>query len=988
MKSFNKLFVLFIAILNSITLIGQEQTLFAEENKTLQLNTNQLLEDQTIQWQESTNNSDWNSIDGATTSFHMVTLTNLPKYYRATITATNCENTFFSDAISVFKKETSEALLWSNPATWGESGKPKEGDAVTIPMGKHILLDETPPNLGKMMIMGTLEFDRKDLSLTTENIMVHAGELIIGTERRPFTKKAVITLTDTNVDAENTRGIMVMMGGKLELHGVSPDVAWTKINAHAEDGATQLTLKDKTNWKADDEIIVGPTDFYEAANGKSITQKRTIKTINEKDISLNTPLEAFHWGLLQYATNKGMSLVEEDIVPTPTGDFLYGITPNNPKILDERAPVGNLTRNIVVQSPDDEAWKNNGFGAHIMIMRKSEAHLDGVEIKRGGQRGKLGRYPFHWHMLSYKGSENLGDATGQYIKNSTINVSMNRGIVVHGTNGTLVKNNVVFDTKGHAIFTEDAAERRNTFDNNLVLKVRSPGEQFALKLHEIQKGNNNRGASGFWISNPDNTTINNHVGDSQGTGYWLAFPDAPLGESSEALYDDGKLMVPRRIPFGVFENNTAHTCRGDALHNDNPEINKLGKTGRGLFKNYISDETGRNVKFPRDTWQRFNIKRFSAWKSHAVAWERATHVNALEAVGADNQDTFFAGSGIRGLIIGGLVVGRSLNYKYNASKINDEHVHNAFASYHHTFDIQGNIAINFQPTDGADSGVFGITDYYLRPVEKGHWLSKSNILINSHPGVRITASEANNPGHVDPIKPHFNLAGAVWDPQGQWGPINNYLVPDKPFYTYGSSTISNITPNTEVSGGVSIEGTFYGIDGFAAKSANGSFHLNGRTEMKFTRYDNQLKEVDNFTLHFNDSDLLQNMKDFAAKKDGVFEVEFPLLNDIYDEQFSAQNFLTENDELLIAFEFSGKKNATVRGYDKNFTLEKDIDFLEFIKKSNFQEVKESPTAAYWQDKANEKVWMKIKGGFINHPLNIHRWEGYIYQNLIVRIWER
>ena len=101
-------------------------------------------------------------------------------------------------------------------------------------------------------------------------------------------------------------------------------------------------------------------------------------------------------------------LVEENIVPTPTGDFLYGLTPNNPKVLDQRAPVGNLTRNIVIQSPNDDAWENEGFGVHIMIMPSAIAHLDGVEIKRGGQRGRVRRYPFHWHMLSYNGSDNLG----------------------------------------------------------------------------------------------------------------------------------------------------------------------------------------------------------------------------------------------------------------------------------------------------------------------------------------------------------------------------------------------------------------------------------------------------------------------------------------------------------------------------------------------------------------------------------------------------
>jgi len=29
-----------------------------------------------------------------------------------------------------------------------------------------------------------------------------------------------------------------------------------------------------------------------------------------------------------------------------------------------------------------------------------QARVEGVEFRRGGQSGALGRYPFHWHMLS------------------------------------------------------------------------------------------------------------------------------------------------------------------------------------------------------------------------------------------------------------------------------------------------------------------------------------------------------------------------------------------------------------------------------------------------------------------------------------------------------------------------------------------------------------------------------------------------------------
>ncbi len=86
-----------------------------------------------------------------------------------------------------------------------------------------MILDVSPPALGGLSIDGKLSFaDNADLELTTEWIMLH-GELAIGTEASPHTRKATITLTD-NVKGEDImmgmgdRGIMIS-GGTLNLHG-------------------------------------------------------------------------------------------------------------------------------------------------------------------------------------------------------------------------------------------------------------------------------------------------------------------------------------------------------------------------------------------------------------------------------------------------------------------------------------------------------------------------------------------------------------------------------------------------------------------------------------------------------------------------------------------------------------------------------------------------------------------------------------------------
>jgi Right handed beta helix region len=213
----------------------------------------------------------------------------------------------------------------------------------------------------------------------------------------------------------------------------------------------------------------------------------------------------------------------------------------------------------VIEGADDQAWRDSGFGAHIMIMGLgSKIHVDGVEIRRAGQAGTLARYPFHWHLLSYAGNGQLmGDAVGHVLKNSAIWNSSQRCIVVHATNGVQLINNVCHDIKGHAVFLEDAVERRNLIEGNLVLMTRMPADAQRLAVHEgaVFEG----GSSGFWLTNPDNIVRNNHAGDVHGNGFWMAFPEKPLGDSKAVA------IVPNNVPLGAFERNTAHSAREPGL---------------------------------------------------------------------------------------------------------------------------------------------------------------------------------------------------------------------------------------------------------------------------------------------------------------------------------------------------------------------------------------------------------------------------------------
>src|SRR3989441_7496226 len=152
---------------------------------------------------------------------------------------------------------TPSAKRWSDASTWPDKKVPAKDASVTIDKDMNVVLDVTPPALRSLTINGKLSFaDNKDLELTTEWIMVH-GELEIGTEAKPHTRKATITLTDNVKDEDmsgmggndrSDRGIM-LMGGTLNLHGPEKST-WTKLAKTAEAGSTSIEVLNAADWRA------------------------------------------------------------------------------------------------------------------------------------------------------------------------------------------------------------------------------------------------------------------------------------------------------------------------------------------------------------------------------------------------------------------------------------------------------------------------------------------------------------------------------------------------------------------------------------------------------------------------------------------------------------------------------------------------------------------------------------------------------------------
>jgi cell migration-inducing and hyaluronan-binding protein len=377
----------------------------------------------------------------------------------------------------------------------------------------------SPPSLGGLRIDGALVFAPRSLHLRSKWVMVH-GRLQIGTPARPHPAKATITLTETNPNADTMgmgpKVLGVMGPGVIDLHGRSKS-SWVRLAANAPRGARTLTLDRAVTWRPGDRIVVASTDFEP-------TQSETVRVtrVVGRTVSIAAPLKYPHWGTLQRYGNR---------------------------VLDERAEVGLLSRDIVIQG--DAAGERAGFGAQVMAMPGSTVRVRGVTLYRMGKRGTLRRYPIHFHMM--------GNARGSYLRDSSIDHSFNRGITVHGTHNLVVAGNVIHDVVGHAVFLEDGIERGSAFVGNLSVRTIRPKKEQRL-LPSDTDGN---GPAAFWITNPANIFRGNVASGSDGIGFWIALPEHPTGLSKTDK------VWPRRTPLREFVGNRAHSNGSDGLHADN-----------------------------------------------------------------------------------------------------------------------------------------------------------------------------------------------------------------------------------------------------------------------------------------------------------------------------------------------------------------------------------------------------------------------------------
>jgi hypothetical protein len=386
--------------------------------------------------------------------------------------------------------------------------------------------------------------------------------------------------------------VAVSYGGTLQLYGKKGAVydarnvsdsgrSWAHLTQSVSGGNT-LVLDRVVYWQKGDKIVLSTTDYLPGHS-----EVLTIAQNVQSGVSTITVQEQ-----VQYPHNGKIY---------PIGTLPVGIGPDpDPNIdptqdptkryVETRAAVGLLTRHIEIVSGGDNLGDDFPaesthyyFGGHTLFRQGfKQIQIQGVEFKQMGQGGKIMHYPVHFHMARLTPPDT-------YIADSSVNESMTRWIVIHGTEGVTVARNVGWESIGHGYYLEDGTEANNKFYSNLGVFARAavtaandsnekynkrhvpgilaaPYPPIGQPQEQVPYHSDVDHPTGFWIMNGWNDFQYNHVAGAGTCGvcYWL-LPGYISGVSRSETWEgyaseQRNLSMAGTTPLKSFLGNSCSTA--------------------------------------------------------------------------------------------------------------------------------------------------------------------------------------------------------------------------------------------------------------------------------------------------------------------------------------------------------------------------------------------------------------------------------------------
>ena len=302
---------------------------------------------------------------------------------------------------------------------------------VIIPFGWNLVIDESPPALGRLTIFGNVTFSATaDVTLTAQYIVVaYRGRLTAGTPAAPHPARVTIALNGVRASPDlyldktlnlGSKVLAAVRNGTISLHGYPKAKRWTKVRAMSNgesSGILQLS-EPQPGWRAGDQVVVTSTSFN--------TWQAEILTIAEVlsngALRLNDTLKNAHGTLVKAYGDGG--------------------------VIDMRAEVGLLSSNIVVTSDNGAAIKADGgskFGARVVVYGAAVGFFTNIAIQYCGQYGIPSRACVLFDTLAPVG----GQPNPSILRDSSVMYAQHNGVRVDGA-GTVspvtISGNVMYES--------------------------------------------------------------------------------------------------------------------------------------------------------------------------------------------------------------------------------------------------------------------------------------------------------------------------------------------------------------------------------------------------------------------------------------------------------------------------------------------------------------------------------------------------------------
>jgi hypothetical protein len=161
---------------------------------------------------------------------------------------------------------------------------------------------------------------------------------------------------------------IALRDGYVIMNGQPKIPTWTQLAATSNVGENTLRLQGATNWLAGDLVVVASSSYFANETDEArITAATWDAATNVTTLTLDKTLNFTHLG-----------------VSIPVAGDPYG------RVVDMRAEVAVLTRNVVIEG--DDASEAALYGGHILVNTprsrpRAQLQLQQIELRRMGQVG-------------------------------------------------------------------------------------------------------------------------------------------------------------------------------------------------------------------------------------------------------------------------------------------------------------------------------------------------------------------------------------------------------------------------------------------------------------------------------------------------------------------------------------------------------------------------------------------------------------------------